>query len=222
MNDTKLIGRISVVTDSEVPYSNIGDVEAGLNEMELRQHIEKHGPAGLYEAISYLSFQVFEAVRELNAKKEKDVEAKIKFLTEPILPVKVQHDKRIKTDGRLSPISLLEDPFDRTEYLAKKDNQQEAKRPALEEAVATNNAERIVGLLQKGDVFRVMKTFVANGTKTFESQTVLFIYSYTPEFVDVSCQLGDISFGQRFSKDVFIKLITSGTIEQMTVAPPNF
>lgn len=66
MNTTKQIGSITVVTDSEVPYSNIGDVECGFDEMELREHIKKYGHIQLVENLAYLTWQVWQMVRDIN------------------------------------------------------------------------------------------------------------------------------------------------------------
>lgn len=235
MNDTKTIGSISVVTDSEVSYSNIGDVEAGFDETMLRQHIEKHGPAGLYEAISYLSFQVFEAVRELNAKKEKDVDAKFKFLTESILPIKVKHDKPSKTDGRLSHISLLEDLFDRPEYLAKmdadiqkakellfpkKENKQEVKtttsegdlRKAAHCLPDTMFGEVLAQELKRGDKFKVVDDIQEHQGVIIYQSTTITVEAIDNDFITTWRKLGTIATPLLFNKTRFAYLLARDKI----------
>ena len=69
MAETKTIGRISVVTDSETSYDNIGDIDGGFDEQALRQHIQHHGAAGVLEKLGWMSWQVCQLVREGNQEK---------------------------------------------------------------------------------------------------------------------------------------------------------
>jgi hypothetical protein len=67
MAERKTIGSISIITDSETGYDNIGDVDGGFSETELKKHIETHGHEGLCEKLTSMSWQVWSVLREINA-----------------------------------------------------------------------------------------------------------------------------------------------------------
>jgi len=69
MVETKKIGTISVVTDSETPYDNIGDIFAGFDDEELKKHIENYGHFQLCEQLAYMQWQVWDKVRKINSEK---------------------------------------------------------------------------------------------------------------------------------------------------------
>ena len=79
MAERKTIGSISVITDSETSYDNIGDVDGGFSETELKKHIEAHGHEGLCEKLTAMSWQVWNMLREINAEKDNNevVNAKV-------------------------------------------------------------------------------------------------------------------------------------------------
>ena len=66
MAETKTIAIISVVTDSETGYDNIGDITGGFEDTELEKVIRNHGYDGLLKTLSWMNFQVWEKVREHN------------------------------------------------------------------------------------------------------------------------------------------------------------
>lgn len=71
MAETKEITKLYVITDTENSYDNIGDIDGGGFDKDwLKAHIKSHGTNGLFQQISWMTFQVFEAMREVN--KEKD------------------------------------------------------------------------------------------------------------------------------------------------------
>jgi hypothetical protein len=71
MAERKIITTISVITDCETSYDNIGDIDGGAMDKEwLKQHIESHGADGLYRVAAWINFQTFEAARELSQAKE--------------------------------------------------------------------------------------------------------------------------------------------------------
>lgn len=71
MAEIKQIGSISVVTDfkTSIMYHTV-DVIGGFDEQELKQHIQKSGYAELLETLAWMSYQVWNTVRELNAEKD--------------------------------------------------------------------------------------------------------------------------------------------------------
>lgn len=71
MAERKTITTLSVITDSETPYDNIGDIDGGWIDPEwLQRHISTHGPEGLLRTLCYVQHQVFEAMRAVNMKKD--------------------------------------------------------------------------------------------------------------------------------------------------------
>lgn len=72
MAETKQITALYVVTDSETSYDKIGDIDGGwMDEVWLENHIRNHGADGLFRAIAWMNFQVFETLRKVN--REKDI-----------------------------------------------------------------------------------------------------------------------------------------------------
>lgn len=71
MAERKRIGSISIITDSETSYDNIGDVDGGFSDTELKRHIEAHGHEGLCEKLTAMSWQVWNTLREINAERDK-------------------------------------------------------------------------------------------------------------------------------------------------------
>lgn len=72
MTERKTIASISIITDSETSYDNIGDVDGGFNETELKKHIAAHGHVGLCEKLTAMSWQVFNVLREINTERDKN------------------------------------------------------------------------------------------------------------------------------------------------------
>jgi len=68
MERSKQIGKISIVTEPK-DWEKYGEVNASFNEKDLTEHIEKYGHNELTEKLAYLSWQVWQAVREINNKK---------------------------------------------------------------------------------------------------------------------------------------------------------
>lgn len=71
MSETKTIGSISIITDTETSYEHIGDVDGGFDSIQLKEHIKKYGTTGLLEKMAWMNFQIWETYRELNAEKDK-------------------------------------------------------------------------------------------------------------------------------------------------------
>lgn len=69
MAERKTLGTISVITDSETSYDNIGDVDGGFSSDGLKSHIQNHGHEGLCEKLAYMNWQVWETLRKINEEK---------------------------------------------------------------------------------------------------------------------------------------------------------
>lgn len=67
MPERKNITTLSVITDSETSYDNIGDIDGGtFDEQWLKEHIKAHGTEGLFQQIAWMNYQVFDALRKVN------------------------------------------------------------------------------------------------------------------------------------------------------------
>lgn len=84
MAERKEIGSISVITDSETPYDNIGDIEGGFSEPELENQIRNHGHHELLTTLAYMTWQVWDTVRKVNAESASTDQAKTSIPESPI------------------------------------------------------------------------------------------------------------------------------------------
>jgi hypothetical protein len=64
--ETKKIVTLSYVTDTDVGYYNIGDVEGSFDENELKDFIKKFGHQELSSHLGYLQMQIWNTAREIN------------------------------------------------------------------------------------------------------------------------------------------------------------
>ena len=71
MAERKTIGTVTVITDSETSYDNMGDVSGGFSEVDLHNHTEHYGYDQLLSSLTYMQWQVWEAVRDINSKKDR-------------------------------------------------------------------------------------------------------------------------------------------------------
>lgn len=70
MAELKMIGKISAVTDSETSYDNMGDIQGGFSDSELRSQIERYGTKQLLETLAYMQWQVWDTLRTINSEKD--------------------------------------------------------------------------------------------------------------------------------------------------------
>ena len=68
--ETKILATINVVTDTDVSYYHIGDVEGSFEKYQLKEYIKKHGHEKLCSQLAYLQFQVWDTLREVNSEKD--------------------------------------------------------------------------------------------------------------------------------------------------------
>jgi len=67
MSERKEITRLSVITDSETSYDNIGDIDGGMfKEAWLKKHIASHGTEGLLERLGGMIRQVLNTKYDYN------------------------------------------------------------------------------------------------------------------------------------------------------------
>lgn len=68
--ETKNLATIRFVTDTDVSYYEIGEVEGSFQEQELENYIERFGHEKMCSQLAFLQFQVWSAVRKVNTKKD--------------------------------------------------------------------------------------------------------------------------------------------------------
>ena len=72
MSETKKIGAIHVITDTENSYDKIGDVEGGFDTNELYKHVERYGTEQLLETLARMISQVINVNDVLSFKKSEE------------------------------------------------------------------------------------------------------------------------------------------------------
>ena len=71
MAETKTIGTLKVVLDSDNAYDFIGEVQGGFDEQALQHHIANYGVNGLLETLNYMNWQVRDAMYKSRVDHEK-------------------------------------------------------------------------------------------------------------------------------------------------------
>lgn len=67
MAERKTITTLSVITDSETSYDNIGDIDGGyFDPVWLKKYIKSHGIENLTKRLAYMSWQIFDMLRTVN------------------------------------------------------------------------------------------------------------------------------------------------------------
>ena len=75
MSKTKTIGTTRVIIDTDKTYEKNGEVQFSLHEESVKAHIREFGHEGLLEGISYMNFQVWTALREINGEDDGSTKA---------------------------------------------------------------------------------------------------------------------------------------------------
>ena len=70
MPERKTLASINYVTDTDVGYYEVGEVDGGFDKDSLRKYIESYGHEKLSTHLTRLHFQIMEAVQEINSDKE--------------------------------------------------------------------------------------------------------------------------------------------------------
>ena len=68
--ETKKLAQVSYVTDTDVGYYEIGEVEGAFQEEQLKDFIERFGHEKLCSQLGYMQFQIWKAVREINGERD--------------------------------------------------------------------------------------------------------------------------------------------------------
>ncbi len=74
--ETKKLAQVSYVTDTDVSYYEIGEVEGSFQEAQLKDYIKRFGYEKLCSQLAYMQFQIWEAVREINGERNVETGAK--------------------------------------------------------------------------------------------------------------------------------------------------
>lgn len=70
--ETQKLATVSFVTDTDVSYYEIGEVEGSFQKNELKDYVKRFGHEKLCSQLAFLQFQVWEALREVNSEREND------------------------------------------------------------------------------------------------------------------------------------------------------
>tara|TARA_R100000781_G_scaffold115008_1_gene88417 strand:- start:2722 stop:2976 length:255 start_codon:yes stop_codon:yes gene_type:complete len=70
--ETKELAKIAYVTDTDVSYYEIGEVEGSFRESELKDYIKRHGHEKLCAQLGYMQFQIWRTLREINGEKDQE------------------------------------------------------------------------------------------------------------------------------------------------------
>jgi len=68
--ETQKLATVSFVTDTDVSYYEIGEVEGSFQKDELKNYVKRFGHEKLCSQLAFLQFQVWEALREVNSERE--------------------------------------------------------------------------------------------------------------------------------------------------------
>lgn len=68
--ETKELAKVAYVTDTDVGYYEIGEVEGAFQEVQLKNYIRRFGHEKLCSQLGYMQFQIWKAVREINGERD--------------------------------------------------------------------------------------------------------------------------------------------------------
>lgn len=75
--ESKKLATVSYITDTDVSYYKLGEVEGAFNEEQLKEYIKTYGHEKLCSQLTYLQYQIWEIVREVNSEKNKEYGANL-------------------------------------------------------------------------------------------------------------------------------------------------
>jgi len=67
--ETKKLTTISFVTDTDVSYYQLGEVEGSFEKEQLKDYIKRFGHEKICTQLAFLQFQIWDALREINSEK---------------------------------------------------------------------------------------------------------------------------------------------------------
>ena len=70
------LAQVSYVTDTDVGYYEIGEVEGAFQEEQLKDYIKRFGHEKLCSQLAFMNFQIWKAVREINGEQDSQDGAK--------------------------------------------------------------------------------------------------------------------------------------------------
>ena len=70
--ETKKLGEIKYVTDTDVGYYEIGEVEGAFQEYQLINYIKRFGHEALCSQLGYMQFQIWTALRKINGEENQE------------------------------------------------------------------------------------------------------------------------------------------------------
>ena len=68
--ETKKLTTISFVTDTDVSYYQLGEIEGSFEKEQLKDYIKRFGHEKICTQLAFLQFQVWDTLREVNSEKD--------------------------------------------------------------------------------------------------------------------------------------------------------
>lgn len=74
--EIKNLAKVGYVTDTDVGYYEIGEVEGSFQEDQLKDYIKRFGHEKLCSQLGYMQFQIWKTLREINGEMYSQEETK--------------------------------------------------------------------------------------------------------------------------------------------------
>ena len=68
----KNLGNIKYVTDTDVGYYDVGEIEGSFDENDLEEYIKSYGIEQLCKQLTYMQYQIWDSYRKINHENEKN------------------------------------------------------------------------------------------------------------------------------------------------------
>ena len=74
--ERKGLAELSYVTDTDVSYYEIGEVEGAFQEEQLKDYIKRFGHEKLCSQLEFMNYQIWKYMREINGEQDSQYGAK--------------------------------------------------------------------------------------------------------------------------------------------------
>ena len=68
--EIKKLAQVSYITDTDVGYYDLGEVEGAFDEDDLKSYIRRFGHEKLSSQLGFMQFQIWKTVREINGEQD--------------------------------------------------------------------------------------------------------------------------------------------------------
>jgi len=70
--ETKKLVTVSFVTDTDVSYYEIGEVEGSFQKDEIKDYVKRFGHEKICSQLAFLQYQIWDALREVNSERDSE------------------------------------------------------------------------------------------------------------------------------------------------------